>query len=150
VATSLAAVALDLLSFKFDAHPTPLEARSEATWSAHLRKGDPAMSIRLSVLAVLTVVLTSALLVCPTARADKAKEAGPEDGILCCNGLVRFLFDDDKVMTVTGRAGVFRSDDRGGHWRRSMDGLVAANGVAPFVGFVCNSPSISSKDGAST
>ena len=99
------------------------------------------MSIRLSVLAVLTVVLASALLFCPPARADKAKEAGPEDGVLCCNGLVRFLFDDDKVMTATGRAGVFRSDDRGGSWRRSMDGLVAANGVAPFVGFACNSPS---------
>jgi hypothetical protein len=99
------------------------------------------MSIRLSVFAVQTVVLTSALLVCPAARADKAKEAGPEDGVLCCNGLVRFLFDDDKVMTVTGRAGVFRSDDRGLRWRRSMDGLVGANAVAPFVGFVCNSPS---------
>ena len=99
------------------------------------------MSIRLSVLAVLTVVLASALLFCPPARADKAKEAGPEDGVLCCNGLVRFLFDDDKVMTVTGRAGAFRSDDRGARWLRSMDGLVAANGVAPFVGFACNSPS---------
>jgi photosystem II stability/assembly factor-like uncharacterized protein len=99
------------------------------------------MSIRSSVFAALTVVLASLLLFCRAALADEAKEAGPEDGILCCNGLVPFLFNDDKVMTVTGRAGVFRSDDRGGRWRRSMDGLVAANGIAPFVGFACNSPS---------
>lgn len=70
-----------------------------------------------------------------------AQDAGPEDGILCCNGLERFSFDGDSVLTTTGRAGIFRSDNRGGRWRRSMQGLVAPNGVAPQVVFVCQAPS---------
>jgi photosystem II stability/assembly factor-like uncharacterized protein len=69
------------------------------------------------------------------------REAGPEDGILCCNGLENFLFHGDQVLVTTGRAGIFRSENRGAQWRRSMKGLVAPNGVSPFSGFVCQAPS---------
>jgi photosystem II stability/assembly factor-like uncharacterized protein len=85
------------------------------------------------------------LALCLTAHADvddqRAREAGPEDGILCCNGIIPFLFQRDAVLTTTGRAGIFRSERRGERWQRSMSGLVAANGVSPFVGFVCQAPS---------
>ena len=95
------------------------------------------------VSTTLTAVLSLAF--CLTARADsddhRAREAGPEDGILCCNGVVPFLFHRDAVLTTTGRAGIFRSERRGERWQRSMKGLVAPNGVSPFVGFVCQAPS---------
>src|SRR5467141_2216025 len=85
------------------------------------------------------------LALCLTALADsddhRAREAGPEDGILCCNGVIPFLFHRDEVLTTTGRAGIFRSERHGEGWQRSMKGLVAPNGVAPFVGFVCQAPS---------
>jgi len=85
------------------------------------------------------------LALCLTALADgddqRAREAGPEDGILCCNGLTPFLFHRDAVLTTTGRAGIFRSEQRGERWQRSMKGLVASNGVSPFVGFLCQAPS---------
>ena len=80
------------------------------------------------------------------ARADSKHEAevieaGPEDGILCCNGFNSFLFNGNKVLGVTGRAGVFQSEGRDEEWQRSMQGLVASNGVGPFVNQVCQSPS---------
>jgi photosystem II stability/assembly factor-like uncharacterized protein len=85
------------------------------------------------------------LALCLTALADsddrRAREAGPEDGILCCNGVIPFLFHHDEVLTTTGRAGIFRSERRGERWQRSMNGLVAPNGVSPFVGFLCQAPS---------
>ena len=85
------------------------------------------------------------LALCLTALADsddhRAREAGPEDGILCCNGVIPFLFHRDEVLTTTGRAGIFRSERHGEGWQRSMKGLVAPNGVSPFVGFLCQAPS---------
>jgi len=85
------------------------------------------------------------LALCLTALADgddhRAREAGPEDGILCCSGVIPFLFHRDEVLTTTGRAGIFRSERRGERWQRSMKGLVAPNGVSPFVGFLCQAPS---------
>jgi photosystem II stability/assembly factor-like uncharacterized protein len=99
---------------------------------------DP-MSFRASLSVAFAVVLAFAL--STPASAGNAKEAGPEDGILCCNGLVPFLFSGEKVLTATGRAGIFRSDNRGERWKRSMDGLVGPNDVSPFTGFVCNAPS---------
>src|SRR5437867_914822 len=100
------------------------------------------MRLSACVSTTLTAVLSLAL--CLTARADsddhRAREAGPEDGILCCNGLIPFLFDRDEVLTTTGRAGIFRSERRGERWQRSMKGLVAPNGVSPFVGFLCQAP----------
>src|SRR5947209_6228872 len=95
------------------------------------------------VSTALTAVLSVAL--CLTARADsddrRAREAGPEDGILCCTGVIPFLFHRNEVLTTTGRAGIFRSERRGERWQRSMKGLVASNGVSPFVGFLCQAPS---------
>jgi photosystem II stability/assembly factor-like uncharacterized protein len=78
------------------------------------------------------------------ARADsdvpRVVEAGPEDGISCCTE-PPFLFDRDEVLVATGRAGYFRSEDRGEGWQRSMAGLVAANGVSPFLISHCQAPS---------
>jgi hypothetical protein len=71
----------------------------------------------------------------------RAREAGPEDGSLCCSGLDRFLFYGDSVLVTTGRAGVFRSDHRGADWQRSMNGLVGPDGISPFTDFVCQAPS---------
>jgi hypothetical protein len=63
----------------------------------------------------------------------RVREAGPEDGFLCCNGFTSFLFRGDEVLTSTGRAGVFWSEQRGERWHRSMQGLVGPNGVSGFV-----------------
>jgi photosystem II stability/assembly factor-like uncharacterized protein len=86
-----------------------------------------------------------ALAVCAPTLADiverDARDVGPEDGILCCNGLIPFLFHGDEVLTTTGRAGIFRSKHRGAQWRRSMENLVGPNGVAPQVASVCQAPS---------
>jgi photosystem II stability/assembly factor-like uncharacterized protein len=94
-------------------------------------------------LRALAAVFSLALFL--TARADsddhRAREAGPEDGILCCVGGVPFLFHHDEVLTTTGRAGIFRSEHRGERWQRSMKGLVAPNGVSPFLSFLCQAPS---------
>src|SRR2546427_12341218 len=85
------------------------------------------------------------LALCLTALADsddhRAREAGPEDGILCCNGLIPFLFHGDEVLTTTGRAGIFRSESRGERWQRDMKGLVAPHGVSPFGDHLCLEPS---------
>ena len=77
-----------------------------------------------------------------SANAQQTVDVGPEDGVLCCNGLNAFLFQGDDILVVTGRAGVMRFDHRTGRWQRSMDGLVATNDVSPFVGFACQSPSM--------
>ncbi len=97
------------------------------------------MTLRASISVTFAVVLAFAL--SAPAAAGSAKEAGPEDGVLCCDGAVPFLFSGEKVLTTTGRAGIFSSDNRGERWRRRMDGLVAANGVSPYIDIVCNAPS---------
>jgi hypothetical protein len=43
------------------------------------------------------------------------------------------------VLVTTGRAGFFRSENRGARWHRSMEGLVAPNGVSPFPVFLLSS-----------
>ncbi|HEX7272062.1 MAG TPA: hypothetical protein VF420_07930 [Casimicrobiaceae bacterium] len=91
----------------------------------------------LSIVAAVVI----ALAICSPVQADKAKEAGPEDGILCCGGITPFVFQGDKVMVVTGRAGIFRSESHGQKWQRGMQGLVAPNGVEPFPNLVCQSRS---------
>jgi len=101
------------------------------------------MKLKVRVLKAFAVVISLAF--CLSARADsddqRAREAGPEDGFLCCNGIIPFLFHGDNVLTTTGRAGIFRSEHRGESWQRSMKGLVAPNGVSPFVASVCGAPS---------
>ena len=52
-----------------------------------------------------------------------------------------FLFNRDQVLTTTGRAGIFRFDNRGERWQRSMEGFIASNGVSPYVDHVCQSRS---------
>jgi hypothetical protein len=101
------------------------------------------MLIRSWICGAFAVVI--ALAHCLPAHADNGKgssrEAGPEDGILCCNGVIPFLFRSDDVLTTTGRAGIFRSGHRGERWQHSMKGLVAQNGVSPFANSVCQAPS---------
>ena len=93
--------------------------------------------------ALSALLFAIAGLVLPaSARAQEAADVTPEDGTFCCNGLNAFLFQGDDVVVVTGRAGVMRLDRQAGRWQRSMDGLVARNGVSPFVGSVCQSPSM--------
>ena len=79
--------------------------------------------------AVAGVVTAFLLLIAsrPDAWADPVhvREAGPADAFLCCNGFYSFLFDGDAALATTGRAGIFRSDHRGQHWQRSMQGFVA-------------------------
>ena len=93
------------------------------------------MKLKPGILIALALVLSLPLCLSSQAVSDNARvrEAGPEDGILCCNGAVPFLFHRDEVLTTTGRAGIFRSENRGNLWQRSMEGLVAPNGVSPFV-----------------
>lgn len=69
------------------------------------------------------------------------REAGPEDAFNCCSGLVPYLFNNNQVLTSLGRAGIFRSDNRGEIWQRSMNGFVGPNGVSQFPDFICQSPS---------
>src|SRR5438876_473854 len=74
------------------------------------------MRLSACVSTTLTAVLSLAL--CLTARADsddhRAREAGPEDGILCCNGLIPFLFDlvaveQERYQAVAAEDAVLRS-----------------------------------------
>jgi photosystem II stability/assembly factor-like uncharacterized protein len=69
------------------------------------------------------------------------REAGPEDGELCCLGVEPLLFHGDQLLGITGRAGIFKSLGHGAPWTRSMKGLVAQNGVSPFVNSRCQAPS---------
>jgi hypothetical protein len=69
------------------------------------------------------------------------REAAPEDAINCCIGDHLFLFNNDQVLTSTGRAGIFRSDNRGEVWQRSMNGFVGPSGASPFPDVMCQSPS---------
>jgi photosystem II stability/assembly factor-like uncharacterized protein len=69
------------------------------------------------------------------------REAGPEDGKLCCGGVGELLFHGDEVLGITGRAGIFKSVGHGAPWARSMQGLVAQNGVSPLVNSGCQAPS---------
>lgn len=82
---------------------------------------------------------------CLSTRADndgpRVREAGPEDGTLCCGSRIPFLFDGDEVLAMTGRAGFFRSENRGARWERSMEGFVAPNGVSPYADSRCQAPS---------
>jgi photosystem II stability/assembly factor-like uncharacterized protein len=71
----------------------------------------------------------------------RIREAGPLDGELCCLGAEPLVFDGDEAIAVTGRAGIFKSSDHGASWARSMTGLVAPNGVSPFVNSICQAPS---------
>jgi hypothetical protein len=69
------------------------------------------------------------------------REAGPEDSKLCCLGLEPFIFHGNQVLGVTGRPGIFKSTSHGATWDRSMKGLVAPNGVSPYVNSRCQAPS---------
>src|SRR5450631_4317559 len=69
------------------------------------------------------------------------REAGPEDGKLCCLGAEPLLFHGDQLLGITGRAGIFKSHNDGARWARSMQGLVAPNGVSPYVVSRCQAPS---------
>jgi photosystem II stability/assembly factor-like uncharacterized protein len=89
-----------------------------------------------AIAAALMLVLCS-----PAHAGGKAKEAGPEDGRICCDGFTSFFFADDQVLVITGRAGVFRSQHHGDKWERSMNGLVRSDGVAPYVAGACQSQS---------
>ena len=106
-------------------------------------KGRCVNNSSLSGLSALAAAFSLALSLSASADGGdrRTREAGPEDGILCCNGLERFLLHGDKVLVTTGRAGIFRSKHRGAGWQRSMEGLVAPNGVAPFSAFVCQARS---------
>jgi len=104
-------------------------------------------------LSKVFVMMTAVALALPAAWAADAVrkdassddprvvEAGPEDGISCCNGLTAFLFDGEDVLVTTGRAGIFRFDHRDQRWQRAMQGLVAPNHVSPFVNDICQAPS---------
>lgn len=90
------------------------------------------------------------VLVCAfTARVEIAQgmgigsvtDVGPEGGITS-TGSQGFLFAGlDMVLVNAGRAGVFRTVDRGQSWTRSERGLVAASGVEPLVQSICQSAS---------
>jgi photosystem II stability/assembly factor-like uncharacterized protein len=69
------------------------------------------------------------------------REAGPEDGVLFGSGFEPFLLHGNQLLGMTGRAGIFKSKSRGAHWERSMVGLVAPNGVSPYVISRCQAPS---------
>src|SRR5262245_56316084 len=102
--------------------------------------------MRLNVKALTPVALFLSLALCAPARAgsdwSRVREAGPEDGFLCCTAnLTQFLFHDDKVSVATGRAGIFRSDHRGERWERRMNGVVGPDGASGYVDFVCQAPS---------
>jgi photosystem II stability/assembly factor-like uncharacterized protein len=101
------------------------------------------MKLRSSVAAAFLLVLSFALptYACADRNHARVVEAGPEDALLCCNGVIPFLFHGEKVLTTTGRAGIFRSEDRGKRWERSMKNLVAPNGVSGVVGHICQAPS---------
>ena len=90
------------------------------------------MSVK-TIVSTIAAALLSAFVFAAPARADNAKDVGPEDGILCCNGLEQFLFEKNKVMVFTGRAGIFRSENRGENWKRTMNGLLRDDDVSPFV-----------------
>jgi hypothetical protein len=75
-------------------------------------------------------------------QSASVREAGPEDGKLCCSGnLEPLLFHGDEALGITGRAGIFKSLGHGAPWARSMQGLVARNGVSPFVNSGCQAQS---------
>ena len=74
-------------------------------------------------------------------QTARVREAGPEDGKLCCIGVEPLLFHGDQLLGVTGRAGIFKSLGHGAPWVRSMQGLVAQNGVSPYVFSRCQAPS---------
>jgi photosystem II stability/assembly factor-like uncharacterized protein len=90
-------------------------------------------------LFAFAVALSLAFSVHADDRDHRASEAGPEDGILCCSGDELFVFHENQVLVTTGRAGIFRSENRGAGWSRSMDGLVGPNGVSPQVEYICQS-----------
>jgi photosystem II stability/assembly factor-like uncharacterized protein len=74
-------------------------------------------------------------------QSASVREAGPEDGKLCCGGTAELFLHGDEVLSITGRAGIFKSIGNGAPWARSMQGLVARNGVSPFVNSGCQAPS---------
>jgi hypothetical protein len=74
-------------------------------------------------------------------QSASVREAGPEDGELCCGGVAELFLHGDEVLGITGRAGIFKSVGNGAPWERSMQGLVARNGVSPFVNSGCQAPS---------
>ncbi len=94
----------------------------------------------LHVYACLILSLLASTLALPT-RAGGVREAAPEDGIVCCLGVEPFLFHSDEVLAITGRPGVFKSKSRGARWDRSMEGLVAPNGISPYIDSRCQAPS---------
>jgi photosystem II stability/assembly factor-like uncharacterized protein len=69
------------------------------------------------------------------------RDAGPLDGTLCCIGVEPLAFHGNEAIAITGRAGIFKSFDRGTSWARSMAGLIGPNGVSPLVNAICQAPS---------
>ena len=108
-----------------------------------MRKHTRSRAARWGVAIAIAAMLALAPALSGQAGGDdqRAVESGPEDGFLCCNGFSQFLFHDDQVLAATGRAGIFRSNNRGESWNRSMDGLVGPNGVSPYVEDICQSAS---------
>ena len=68
-------------------------------------------------------------------------DVGPEAGITS-TGNQGFLFrGTDEILVNAGRAGIYKTVDRGQNWTRSEHGLLAAGGVEPLVQSLCQSPS---------
>jgi len=90
---------------------------------------------------VLVCALTARVEVARGMGIGSVTDVGPEGGITS-TGSQGFLFAGlDMVLVNAGRAGIYRTVDRGQSWTRSEQGLRAAGGVEPLAQSICESRS---------
>jgi photosystem II stability/assembly factor-like uncharacterized protein len=69
-------------------------------------------------------------------------DVGPEAGLVFHYGNETFLFrGGDEILVTSGRAGVYKTFNRGESWVRTAPGLVTTAGVEPYTAAFCQSRS---------
>ncbi len=70
-------------------------------------------------------------------------DVGPEAGLVFNYGTEPFLFrGNDEVLVTSGRAGVYKTFNRGESWVRTSSGLLTPAGVEPYTATFCQSRSV--------
>ncbi len=99
---------------------------------------------------IFEIYLALVLLGSISARAERVggpsnggvTDVGPEAGLVFHDGSEPFLFrGNDEVLVTSGRAGVYKTFNRGESWVRTAPGLLTTAGIEPYTAAFCQSRS---------
>jgi photosystem II stability/assembly factor-like uncharacterized protein len=92
--------------------------------------------------AYIAILLASSSVAAHADQSGRARDVTPDPALFFPNFSEPVaLHGRESLLVTSGRAGFRRSDSRGEHWRRAMDGFVDSAGVEPLALGLCQAPS---------